>query len=220
MDLNKQQWTGLATLVAIGALALGFWDAVWLWPLKILVVFFHELGHAIAALVTGGTVVGIELSPMQGGLTKTQGGIAFFVLSAGYLGSLAFGVLWLFLGRTEKLARYGAWVLAIFLLFATLWWVRPLVSFGFGYAVVASIAALALARFAPPVVKQWFLRIIGVFSVMYAVWDIRDDVLSRQIASSDASQLAELTFIPGPVWGILWIGIGLGVLYALRKWIL
>ncbi|MEZ4319761.1 MAG: M50 family metallopeptidase [Myxococcota bacterium] len=218
--MNRSQWTQIAGLAVIGVLAVLFWDSPVLWPIKVLVVFFHELGHAFAAVATGGSVVGIELSPQQGGLTKTLGGLRFFVLSAGYLGSLAFGVLWLFLGRTPRRARIGLWLLALVLLGATSWWVRPLVSFGFGFAVLASLAALVLARYAPSEVSQWVLRALGVFSVLYAVWDIRDDVLSRAGSVSDATMLAEITFIPGPVWGVVWLAVGIGTLFALRKWLI
>ncbi|MCB9676812.1 MAG: M50 family metallopeptidase [Alphaproteobacteria bacterium] len=220
MSLNKSQWSHIAGLVGIGVVAMLFWDSAWLWPLKVLVVFFHELGHALAAVATGGSVVSIELSPAQGGLTKTLGGLRFFVLSAGYLGSLAFGILWLFLGRTERRSRVGVWLLALVLFGATAWWVRPIASFGFGFAVLASIGAIALARWAPPSASQWFLRTIGVFSVMYAAWDIRDDILARPGMESDATMLADITFIPGVVWGVVWLAVGAGTLFALRKWIL
>jgi len=216
---TQSRWAPIVGMVAIGAVAMAFWDAAWLWPFKVLVVFFHELGHALAAVATGGSVVSISLSPQQGGLTTTQGGLRFFVLSAGYLGSLAFGILWLFLARTERRARWGVWGLAIVLFTATAWWVRPMVSFGFGFAVLASIGAILLARYAPPVASQWFLRSVGIFSVLYGVWDIRDDVLARPGMVSDATMLADLTFIPGPVWGIVWIVIGAGTLFMLRKWL-
>lgn len=218
--MDSTQRTRLVSLVALGVGAMLLWDTPVVWPLKILVVLFHELGHALAAVATGGRVIGIELSPMQGGLTTTHGGLRFFVLSAGYLGSLAFGVLWLFFGRTPRRARWGVWLLATLLLGATLGWVRPFASFGFVFCVLASVAAVAMARWAPAAFSELFLRAIGVFSVLYALWDIRDDVLSRHLSGSDASALAEFTFIPGPVWGVLWLAIGVGALWALRRWIL
>lgn len=217
--VKRERATATAGLVGIGLVALVFWDAPWMWPLKILVVLFHELGHAVAAIATGGEVVSIELSPQQGGLAQTRGGLRFFVLSAGYLGSIAFGALWLFLGRTERTARVGIWVMASVLLVCTALWVRPVFSFGFGFCLVATLGVLAVARLAPQVVSQWMLRAIGVFSVLYAVWDIRSDVFERSTMESDATMLAEITFIPGPVWGVVWLGVGLTTLFALRKWL-
>lgn len=218
--MKREKVTAIAGLVGIGVVAMLFWDATWLWPLKILVVLFHELGHALAALATGGEVVSIELSPQQGGLTQTRGGMRFFVLSAGYLGSLSFGALWLFLGRRPRSARVGVWLMAAVLLTSTVLWVRPVLSFGFGFAVLATVVALAVARLAPAVASQWIMRGVGVFSVLYAVWDIRSDVFDRADMPSDATMLAEITFIPGPVWGVVWLAAGLGTLFALRRWIL
>lgn len=217
--MDNSRWRQLAMLGAFGAVAMLFWDSAFLWPFKILVVLFHELGHALAAVATGGQVVSIELSPGQGGLTKTMGGLRFFVLSAGYLGSLAFGVLWLFLGRTPRRARIGLWLLAAVLFGATFAWVRPIVSFGFGFSMLACLAAVAVARFAPASASELVLRALGVFSVLYALWDIRDDVLARPGGVSDATMLAEFTFIPGPVWGLVWLAVGVGTLWALRRWI-
>ena len=217
--MSREKSLEVAGLVVIGIVAMAFWNSPWLWPFKILVVLFHELGHALAALATGGEVLSIELSPMQGGLTTTRGGARFFVISAGYLGSMAFGVLWLFLARTPRVARFGVWALALVLIACTLLWVRPFLSFGFAFAFLATGVALALARFAPPAASQWLLRALGVFSVLYALWDIRSDVFQRPGMTSDATMLAEITFIPGPVWGVIWLLIGAGTLVALRKWI-
>lgn len=218
--MSGRKWKEVGGLVVIGLAAMVLWDHQVLWPFKILIVLFHELGHALAALATGGEVVSIELSPRQGGVTYTRGGLRFFVLSAGYLGSLVFGIFWLFLGRTEKTARVGVWILAAILVSATLVWLRPLLSFGFGFTLLASGVAVGIARFAKPWVSQGILKSLGVFSTLYGMWDIRDDVLARSLAESDASKLAELTHIPGPVWGVFWLGLGVATLVVLRKWIL
>ncbi len=122
------------------------------------------------------------------------------------------------MARTERRARVGITGMGLIVLIAALLWI-PVFSFGFSFSVVTSIAILAAARFAPAIASQWLLRTGGVFSVMYAVWDIRDDVISRAGMESDATMLAEITFIPGPVWGVIWIAVGLGTLFALRKWI-
>ena len=40
---------------------------------------------------------------------------------------------------------------------------------------------------------------------MYAVLDIGSDLIFRRIPGSDAEEMAKLTFIPGIIWGILWM---------------
>ncbi len=218
--MDRSQASRLAALIATGAVLMFFWNSPFVWPLKILVVLFHELGHAGAAWLTGGEVMEIGLSPNQGGVTRTMGGWRFFILNAGYLGSIVAGASLLFLGRTPRRAKWGLWGLVFVLTLSTFWLVRPLISFGFGFALLASIALAAIARIANEDWSQMLLRGLGIFSLLYAVWDIRDDIFAdRPGLISDATMLADLTFIPGPVWGVIWLIVGLGTLFALRKWL-
>lgn len=210
--------TRFLPLALTAAILLWFWDNPLVWPLKILVVLFHELGHALAALLTGGEVLSIGLSPDQGGVTHTRGGFALLVLNAGYLGSLAFGVALLAASRTPKSARRGVVALAAILAIATLFWVRPLISFGFLFAALISAAMVTLARRGSDEVAQGVVRTLGVFSALYALWDVRSDVFSSKAGASDAGMLAELTWIPAPIWGLAWLGIGVAALWATRAW--
>ena len=47
-------------------------------------------------------------------------------------------------------------------------------------------------------------------TALYAILDIRSDILSRPGAPSDAAMLAQLTGIPTLFWGFLWSAIALG----------
>ncbi|MFV1959099.1 MAG: M50 family metallopeptidase, partial [Planctomycetota bacterium] len=58
MRRRVPRWLGLLlVLLAVGLL----WNTWLVWPLKILVVFFHEMGHGLAAVLTGGRIVEIRL---------------------------------------------------------------------------------------------------------------------------------------------------------------
>ena len=208
----------LLTFVALSVVLAIFWDHPLVWPLKILVVLFHELGHAAMAWLTGGEVVSIGLSPDQGGVTYTRGGWRIAILNAGYLGSLGFGVGLLAAARTETGARTGAYGLAVLLAGVSLWFVRPLLSFGFAFSALSAALLWGFARRASSDVNQLAVRGLGVFSVMYAVWDIRSDILWSSNTTSDAAKLAELTWIPATVWGFAWLGLGLATLVATRHW--
>jgi len=54
-------------------------------------------------------------------------------------------------------------------------------------------------------VNEFVLQTIGLTSCLYAVLDILDDVLKRPGVGSDADMLAEITTVPGVVWGVIWI---------------
>ena len=108
-----------APLVA-AVVVLAAWDSVFVWPLRLFVVFLHEVSHGLAAVATGGAIVRIELSPAEGGLCVTRGGSRFVVLSAGYLGSLAWGVVILLLGARGRRDRQAVAALGLMTLVVTL----------------------------------------------------------------------------------------------------
>jgi hypothetical protein len=193
------------------------WDTVLVYPLKIFVVLLHEVSHAAAAVATGGAVVRITLDPNQGGAAYTMGGSRFVTLSAGYLGSLAWGALMVMAARSRRIhpdlvnGLIGGLVVALTALF-----VRNLfgIAFGllFGAALVAAARKLSLAA------NRSLLLTLGMTSSLYAILDIKSDVLDRPHLPSDAHMLAELTGIPTLAWGLLWIGLALWVTFLLFRW--
>ncbi|SMR48849.1 unnamed protein product [Zymoseptoria tritici ST99CH_1E4] len=94
-----------------------------LWPFKMLTIAFHEFGHALAAVLTGGKVESIELNPNEGGVTHMRGGKQFFTLPAGYLGSSLIGGLLVFCGFNIVASKVASIVLGVCFLL-TLWWAR------------------------------------------------------------------------------------------------
>ena len=65
-------------------------------------------------------------------------------------------------------------------------------------------------------VNTLVLAVIGLTSILYAPLDIVVDVLFNTRQPSDAYLLAQLTFIPTVVWGLLWTAIALfGAAYFL-----
>ena len=69
----------------LALLVYAFWSTLAVWPLRLFVVLLHEVSHGLAALLTGGRIVAIELSPREGGLCTTAGGWPFVISSAGYI---------------------------------------------------------------------------------------------------------------------------------------
>jgi hypothetical protein len=61
--------------------------------------------------------------------------------------------------------------------------------------------------------------VLGLTSTLYAILDIKSDVLDRPHLPSDAAMLAEMTGIPTAAWGILWIAIALLVSSWLLRWV-
>jgi hypothetical protein len=61
------------------------------------------------------------------------------------------------------------------------------------------------------------LTALGLTSALYALFDIRDDILSRPGLKSDAHMLMEMTGIPTLVWGFLWAGIALAACFLVGR---
>ena len=98
--------------------------------------------RSIPSIATGGKIVAIHVVPQEGGLTLTKGGNPFFVLSAGYLGSLIWGGLILQGALRTKIQPQLAVALGAVLGVVTLLYVRPVVSFGFIFGLLTTAAMI------------------------------------------------------------------------------
>lgn len=195
------------------------WDTPLVYPLKIFVVLLHEVSHAVAAVATGGAIQKIVLDPYQGGATYTLGGSRFLTLSAGYLGSLGWGALMVEGARQRRVRAdlvngvIGGVVVAL-----TLAFVRNL--FGLVFGILFGAALVAASRKLSVGVNRSLLLTLGLTSSLYAILDIKSDILDRPHLESDAHMLGQLTGIPTVAWGVLWIGAALAVTFLLfrRAW--
>ncbi|MCG6928614.1 MAG: M50 family metallopeptidase [Acidobacteria bacterium] len=209
---RRRLW--LPLLLGLGAIV--FWNTFVAYPFRVFVVFLHEISHGLAAILTGGELVSIGLSPNEAGVAVTRGGSRFLVLTAGYLGSLLFGALFLLLGSRRRWAPGVIGLIGLFTLVVTLVYVRSW--FGLLYGLLAAAAFILVASKLKPEASEILLAAIGIMSCLYAVWDIASDVLLRSVPESDAAALAALTGIPAIVWGALWTALSLWVITAvLRK---
>ncbi len=201
--------------LAFGLLFVVLFDSPFVYPFRLFVVFLHEISHGLAAVATGGAIVSIAISPDEGGVCLTRGGWPFLVLNAGYLGSLLFGALFLLLGARRRSAAPVVASIGAFTLVATLLYVRSV--FGFVYCVLAGLALLLVATKLPGEVSEIVLAAIGAMSALYAIADMVSDAVVRQVAASDASQLAQATGLPALLWGVLWIAASVVTLAAVAR---
>ncbi len=193
------------------------WDTAVVYPLKIFVVLLHEASHALAAVATGGQADRIVLDPFQGGVAYTRGGNRFLILSAGYLGSLLWGAALVFLAFLRRpRPRWLVGGLGVAVVLFTVGFVRSW--FGLVFGLTFGAGLLAVARYFSTQAHRAVLLGLGLTSVLYAILDIKSDILDRPHLRSDAAVLGEMTGIPTLVWGVLWMGLALAVGGWLLRW--
>ena len=186
-----------------------FWDTPVVAPLKLFVVFLHEISHGIVAVATGGRIDRIVIEANEGGACYCGGGNPFLTLSAGYLGSLLWGLIFLWLATFESRARWTMAFVGAATGAVTLLYMRS--AFGFAFGLGFAMALVLAARKLPAIWNARILSVLGLTSALYAILDIKSDIIDRPGMESDARMLADLTGVPTVVWGVLWIGLAGGV---------
>lgn len=215
------KFSGFEVSLGLAVIALFMWHSPIVLPFKLITVFFHELSHGLAAILTGGSIAGISINSMQGGCCLTVGGWRWLILSAGYLGSLLWGIGILLASKKKGINRALTQSLGILLLIVAAIWIRDL------EALLLTIFIGAGLIFISSKLKESyctiFIRFLSLLSCFYVVYDIKDDLLSRSIIDSDASQLAKIIF-PRFMWpaggwiiGAIWMAIALFLLYKVFK---
>ncbi len=212
MQFFKGHWQ----LLLVTAILFLLWNTPVVLPLKYLIVYLHELSHGLAALLTGGSVVEISLSPEQGGHTITRGGWGFLILSAGYVGSLLLGVLLLTIALRSEADRFVTGFFGAVMLAVTALYIRDL--FPLIFCSLTGLALLAAARFLGHDANDMVLRVIGLASLMYVPYDIFDDTIARSGARSDAFMLSEEYGGPTIFWGGVWLGLSLTVIFLCLRY--
>ena len=218
MEKAKAFLSGHWQLLALITLIFALWQTPLVTPLKILVVYLHELSHGVAAIVTGGDIVQINVSPDIGGFAMTRGGSRFLILTAGYLGSLLIGVALLMAALRSNADRYVMAALGMVTLLVTAFYMRDLFTITFG--AITAAAMLACAKWLSHAVNDLALRVIGLSSMIYVPYDIYDDTIRRPHLRSDAYMLADEIGGATMLWGGLWLIISLAVIAASLRYML
>lgn len=189
----------LAILVVYGVLKFfgGSFGHLVLYPVTLMVTFLHEFGHAFGALLTGGTVEGMQINPDGSGYTLTRGGNQAVVLMGGYLGSAVLGNVLFYIG-----ARYRTWthhtllVLAGLMILAGLVWFESFGSTGILWAFALVLGFIALKT-------NWdqdVLMFLGLTTVLYIIQDF--DVGPK----SDLAMYEQVVGVfPSQVWMYVWL---------------
>jgi hypothetical protein len=194
---------------------IGLWNFPIIYPLKLLVVFFHESSHALMTVATGGSVREMVVNSNQGGHVSSVGGSRLLTLNAGYLGSLIWGATIYLLALKSRWDKVISGVLGLIVVVITLFFVRNI--FGLVFGVLSGGGMMLLGRYGNEQLNDLLLRVVGVTSMIYVPLDIYSDTISRSYLRSDARILAEELGGATVLWGGLWIAMSLLVLYLVVR---
>lgn len=233
-----------ATLITLALWFMPYGDYI-VYPIRLFVTFIHESGHALMAVLTGGSVQSLTISSDGSGLTysASSGWISqLLTSSAGYLGTTVAGVLMLYLIRkrfspNKILTAEGLFVALMLVVFTV---VSPIFNFLSLQVSVSSVlftiaagAVLAggligLGIFANPQLANFAVAFLAVQCLLNAVTDqvtlflINAPFVGSDI-QNDAANMAAATHLPGILWVLIWIGISIVMisfglrLYAVSK---
>lgn len=179
---------------AAGYLVANFflWNTFICKPMKLLAVFVHEMSHATACWMTGGSVKGIEVYTNEGGVTKYVGGNRYIVVPAGYLGGAFWGGFLVGISGNRVAATVAASILTFSLLISLKYSPnKTMVMLSVGFAAFTLLFILLDWLVFTPLL-QFLTLYYGVFIGAFSVYDIYDDLITRTVDGSDAKACHEL----------------------------
>lgn len=183
-------------------------------PFKWLESYFHEISHGLTALLTGGSIVQIQLFPNGAGLCTTRGGSAFFISLMGYGGAILWGSLIFYLASSHKKTAQIFSILLIGLLASSiLLWVRDLLTLFI--VVVLLMLVIAQLKYSSQKYLQTLLQLTGLLVLINSL--MSPLYLLDGQAKGDGAALANMTFIPEIVWVVIWFSVALLATYRLSK---
>ncbi|HEY5721731.1 MAG TPA: M50 family metallopeptidase [Allosphingosinicella sp.] len=211
---DQDQKRRAALLLGIAAASILLWQtalgSLLLYPFTILATWFHEMGHGIAAMLTGrgferllifadGSGVAESLGPADGyRLTDA------LIAASGPIGPAAAGALLITSSRSPAATRNALAVLGIALIASTLIWVRSLT----GWLVLPTlgIAIVLLAFRGSQPLQRFAIQLLGVQACI-SVWRQFDYLFSPggtvggRLQQSDTGAIADVLFLPYWFWG-------------------
>lgn len=218
---------GRLVLITIGALILMNIPFLWwaMYPFIIYSTWIHEMCHALAALMVGGSVSNLAIYPDGSGLAYVgvSRGLSM-VYSSGYQGTAVVGFLLLIFRRTKRGPRTGTMVLACAMLLSCLIWIRNI--FGFIFILSMGLVLAGLAWKLPSFHIRNLYVFLAVMCSLNAITHVRYlfgssfVVNGSQQQTSDAHSMGEFTGTSYLLWATLWLILAivmtiLGIVFAI-----
>ncbi len=188
----------------------GTWGRLILYPITLLVTSLHEMGHALFALASGGSVNSLQINQDGSGHCVTAGGSAAMTLMGGYIGSAIFGNILFYIGvKKSWLTSVVLWVMAILMALAAIFWFSN---------VFTTILLIVFGTLLFYLNKSGMKHEIVMFLGLASIWHIIQDF--NVGPSSDLQAYSQTIGIFGPnVWMYFWLFIVVALTLLNLYWI-
>jgi hypothetical protein len=190
-----------------------------LYPFRLFVTYVHEAGHGLAAILTGGRLLGFVVSPDGSGVATTVGGWRWLILPAGYLGAATFGALLFFVANRFPHSRYLSGGLGVLLiLFTVLFGLSSFTAILVGGLFGALL--LVMAKYANHTINLIVLNVLAILTGLNAVLDLWyltqfSDIGAGRVRNDAAAFAYEVVpLTPAWLWAGLWALIAVAMLGA------
>jgi peptidase M50B-like protein len=183
-------------------------------PFNWLESYFHEISHGIAALISGGSIIQIQLFTNGAGLCTTQGGSRFLVSFAGYAGAIIWGVMIYTIAMShQRVAQIFTGFILLLIATSIALWVRDLLTL-FICLVLFALFVYALKTNSFKKI-QFSLQLAGMMVLLNSLYSPFYLLDGRSVG--DGASLANLTLLPEFVWVLIWSAMGIATLYILAR---
>ncbi|NNE65699.1 MAG: M50 family metallopeptidase [Pyrinomonadaceae bacterium] len=235
-EIAEESKPQLKLLILATLLSVGIWFASWyfpvarylVYPLQLFATFVHEGSHVLAALMTGGSVQSLTVSPDTSGAvwSMTNSWLSQMITSsAGYLGTTFFGILLLVWFRYKFSSRNALYLTSgfvgvmtlVFGLLAPMWnFLTTKVGIGSVLFTVISGVLLsgglfAIGRYAPLKWVNFSIAFLAVQCLLNSFFSLKTlfFISATTDSHSDAMNMAQATGIPAIAWVMLWIVVSI-----------
>lgn len=219
----KTVWKYLTILITIVLL----WNQVILKPFRILSIFLHKTGHAVTAFLFGygSDAFSVAFGAIGDSVINAEGWFPSFVIAnGGYLGSVLFFVLIMFLKRTSA-KKYLLGSLAIIYLFISI--SGPALRGAVLYAAIFVAITVLLNMIQRDGIEEIVIDVVAMSSIAYIIYETFVATILFELNQHfsiiqgwnsglplDIARLSSITGLPELLWAVLWIAISVLVLNA------
>lgn len=183
-------------------------------PLNWLETYFHEISHGMAALITGGEIMRIQLFPNGSGVCTSRGGFSLFISFMGYAGATLWGVLIFKLADShQRVAQVFSGLMIALLLASIVFWARDLLTI----IIISSLAVMFvfIIKMRRLYYLQLCLKFFGLSILLNSLFSPTYLFDGRDLG--DGAALSSMTLVPELVWVLIWCALAIAALYSLIK---